>query len=100
MNIQVISISGIGSEITRSINERSRLSAQAYNTKKDFSYLTSKSIPKEAFYSARVEVMKGISEYKRLRACFDNYQDNNTLRNDKDIAYIVDCLNTQRVKVA
>jgi hypothetical protein len=96
--IQVIKISGIGSEITKSINERSRLSAQAYNTKKDFSYLTCNSIPKEAFYSARVEVMKGVSEYKRLRACFYNYQDKNTLRHDKDIEYIVDCLNTQKVK--
>ena len=85
--------------IAKSINERGILSAQAYNTKKDFSYLTSKSIPKEAFYPARIRVSQGVTEYKRLRVNFDNYQDKKTLVDDKDIQYIVNCLNTQKVSI-
>jgi hypothetical protein len=83
--------------IAKSISERSRLSAQAYNTKQDYKYLINKSIPKEAFYPSRVRVMIGVSEYRKLRACFDNYQDPKTLKCDRDIALIVKSLNTQKL---
>ncbi len=79
--------------IEKSIQERKKLEIQAYNTLIDYKYLKSKSIPKEAFYLTRVKVMKEVSEYKRLRACFDNYQDKNTLKRDKQIQNIIYDLN-------
>lgn len=77
--------------IVKSIHERSRLEAQAFNTMQEFKYLAV--CPKEVFYKARVRVMQYVSEYKRLRACFDNYQDNKTLKHDKSIELIVKKLN-------
>ena len=80
--------------ILKSIKERSKLEAQAYNTLKDYKYLKSTSIPKQAFYPTRIKVMQEVSEYRRLRACFDNYQDPKTLKRDNQIKSIVKDLNT------
>ena len=78
--------------IMKSINERSKLEVQAYNTLKDYKYL--KVCPKEVFYHYRVKVMQAVSEYRSLRACFDNYQDKKTLRRDNQIQDIVKDLNS------
>jgi len=80
--------------IVKSINERSELETQAFNTLIDYKYLNS--CPKEAFYLSRVRVMNMVTEYKRLRACFDNYQDPKTLRRDKQIENIIKNLNKGR----
>lgn len=78
--------------ISKSIRERLILEAHAYNTLKDYAYF--KNCPKESWKLSRIRVMNGVSEYKRLRACFDNYQDKKTLRRDKQIENIVKELNT------
>lgn len=96
--LEILEISGIGSEIVKSINERSKLSAQVFNTLVDFKYLKSPVRPKEAYKLARIRVMNGVSEYKKLRACFNNYQDPKTLKNDEQIQAIVDSLNRQEIK--
>ena len=67
--------------ISKSIRERSILEAHAYNTLKDYAYF--KNCPKQSWKLSRIMVMNGVSEYKRLRACFDNYQDKKTLKRDK-----------------
>ena len=77
--------------ISKSISERADLEVQAYNTNKDFIYF--KDCPKEAWKINRIIVMQGVTEYKRLRACFDNYQDKKTLQWDRKIGAIVKFLN-------
>lgn len=77
--------------IIKSIKERSILEAQAYNTLQDYTYF--KTCPKECWKLSRIRVMNGILEYKRLRVCFDDYQDKKTLKRDRRIKNIVKELN-------
>lgn len=78
-------------KITKSINERAILEAQAYNTLQDYAYL--KTCPDKIWKQVRVKIMNEVSKYNSLRACFDYYTDKNTLKGDKQIKNIVKCLN-------
>ena len=85
----------LGKMIIKSINERSKLEAHAFNTIQEFKYL--KTCPKEVFYSVRVKVMMKVKEYRTLRACLDNYQDKNTIKRDRQLENIVKVLNNSDV---